>query len=80
MYNMYSEIGILLFDLQTILSHEHLPLVFECLKVSKLRGLGGKLGDSVMQELGCQTVGELSKLTLAQIKQVFDEKTSQVGT
>lgn len=63
---------------QTILSHQHLQDVFSNLKLTKLRGLGGKLGDSVVQELHCETVGQLGQISLQDIRKKFDEKTSQV--
>ena len=45
------------------------------IKVTKLRGLGGKLGDSVEDELKCKTLFDLSQLTMKDIRTHFDEKT-----
>ena len=45
------------------------------IKVTKLRGLGGKLGESVEEELNCKTLFDLSQLSLKDIRAHFDEKT-----
>ena len=62
---------------QTVLPVSHQTEVFHSLKLTKLRGLGGKLGDSVKESLHCQTVGDLAQLTLGQLKEHFDEKTAR---
>jgi nucleotidyltransferase/DNA polymerase involved in DNA repair len=41
-----------------------------------VRGLGGKLGDAVVAELGVETMGQLAALSLRQIAAKFDEKTA----
>lgn len=41
---------------QTILPHDQVKKLYEKLKISKLRGLGGKLGENVIQDLNCETV------------------------
>ncbi len=41
---------------QTILPHDQVQKLYEKLKIRKLRGLGGKLGDNVVQDLDCETV------------------------
>ena len=41
-----------------------------------MRGLGGKLGESVVSELGVETMGQLAALSLRQISAKFEEKTA----
>ncbi len=43
----------------------------------EVRGLGGKLGDTVVSQLGVETMGQLSALSLRQIAAKFEEKTAQ---
>ena len=62
---------------QTVLPLCHQGDLFTGLKLSKLRGLGGKLGDSVREDLHCHTVGDLAQLSLASIRLHFDEKTAR---
>jgi len=62
---------------QTVLPRSQQGDLFSGLKVTKLRGLGGKLGDTVVEHLHCQTVADLSQLTLAQLRNHFDEKTAR---
>jgi DNA polymerase eta len=45
--------------------------------VFKVRGLGGKLGDTVVSQLGVETMGQLAALSLRQIAAKFEEKTAQ---
>ncbi len=61
---------------QTILPHEAVDDLFRTLKVTKLRGLGGKLGAVIEEELNCETVGDLSRVDLSQLKERFEEKTA----
>ena len=61
---------------QTILPHESVPELFNTLKITKLRGFGGKLGESVREDLSVETVGDLAKLSLSRIRERFDEKTA----
>ncbi len=43
----------------------------------QVRGLGGKLGDTVVSQLGVETMGQLAALSLRQIAAKFEEKTAQ---
>ena len=61
---------------QTILPQSEQQDLFKDLKLSKLRGLGGKLGDSLKFNLNCETVHDLSQLTMSQLKIFYDEKTT----
>ena len=62
---------------QTVLPVSHQVELFNSLKLTKLRGLGGKLGDSVTELLHCHTVGDLAQLTLSQLREHFEEKTAR---
>jgi len=61
---------------QTILPISAVPTLYSTLKVTKVRGLGGKLGESVTSALNVQTMGQLAQLSLRQINDKFDEKTA----
>jgi len=43
--------------------------------VKKVRNLGGKFGDVVVESLGCKVMGDLLQYSLEQLKKHFDEKT-----
>ena len=61
---------------QTVLPVSKMGDLYENLKVTKVRGLGGKLGESVVQELGVETMGQMSQLSLAAIGAKFEAKTA----
>ena len=61
---------------QTVLPSSKLSDLYQHLKVTKVRGLGGKLGDSVVNLLGVETMSQLSQLSLADISTKFDSKTA----
>ncbi|TRY62599.1 hypothetical protein TCAL_10989 [Tigriopus californicus] len=62
---------------QTVLPHDKIDILFAHLKLTKLRGLGGKLGDSIREQLGCETVADLAKHSISELKGSFEEKTAQ---
>ncbi len=61
---------------QTILPQNAVSDLFRTTKVGKMRGLGGKLGAAIVEELNCETLGDLAELSLARLRDRFDEKTS----
>ena len=61
---------------QTILPHDRIDELFATLKVTKLRGLGGKLGDAIVEGLRVETVAELAQVPMSNLKQAFDDKTA----
>lgn len=61
---------------QTVLPMESVPLLWSKTKISKVRNLGGKLGDSIVKNLGCETMHDLSQLNLNQLKSNYDDKTA----
>ncbi|XP_068248234.1 DNA polymerase eta-like isoform X2 [Palaemon carinicauda] len=62
---------------QTILPHCSVESLWKNMPVGKVRNLGGKLGDSLTDELGCKTMGDLAQLSLQQLNGRFDNKTSE---
>ena len=62
---------------QTILPQSQVPNLFSSLKLTKLRGLGGKLGVTLNEEFRCETVGDLAALDMSRLKEAFDEKTAR---
>ena len=48
-----------------------LTALFHPLKINRLRGLGGKFGESVMEMLTVSTVGDLAKVPLTVLKQKY---------
>ncbi|XP_040583703.1 DNA polymerase eta [Lepeophtheirus salmonis] len=61
---------------QTVLPHSSVPILYSKLKLTKLRGLGGKFGDQVLNLLNIETAMELSTINLKTLHKYFDEKTS----
>lgn len=47
---------------------------FEKLPVTKVQGLGGKFGNSLLDRLGVQFMGDLVKFSERELIQNFDEK------
>ena len=61
---------------QTVLPHSQLSSLYQELRLTKVRGLGGKLGESVVTLLGVQTMAELAQLPLIAIGAKFEAKTA----
>ncbi|XP_011865850.1 PREDICTED: DNA polymerase eta [Vollenhovia emeryi] len=60
---------------QTILPEAAVPSLYATLPVKKVRNLGGKFGDVVVESLGCKVMGDLLQYSLEQLQKHFDEKT-----
>nr|XP_032818790.1 DNA polymerase eta isoform X2 [Petromyzon marinus] len=60
---------------QTVLSLSSIPKLFATLPISKIRHLGGKLGSSVVETLGVETMGQLVEFTEGALQAHFGEKT-----
>ncbi|XP_029159577.1 DNA polymerase eta-like [Nylanderia fulva] len=60
---------------QTILPETAVPSLYSTLPVKKVRNLGGKFGDIVVESLGCNVMGDLLQYSLEQLQKRFDEKT-----
>jgi DNA polymerase eta len=55
---------------------ESVPDFFNGMPIGKVRNLGGKLGDEVMDTLKCKTMGDLARIPLKTLLSRFDEKTA----
>ncbi|XP_020289889.1 DNA polymerase eta isoform X2 [Pseudomyrmex gracilis] len=60
---------------QTILPEAAVPSFYSTLPVKKVRNLGGKFGDVVIESLGCNVMGDLLHYSLEHLQKTFDEKT-----
>ncbi|XP_078462363.1 DNA polymerase eta [Lampetra planeri] len=60
---------------QTVLSPSSIPKLFATLPIGKIRHLGGKLGSSVAETLGVETMGQLVEFTEGTLQARFGEKT-----
>jgi len=61
---------------QTVLPSNEVNELFQQINISKVRGLGGKLGESVMETFNITSMGDLAKLSLINLRRHFDEKTT----
>ncbi|XP_013420442.1 DNA polymerase eta [Lingula anatina] len=59
---------------QTVLPHSSVHKMFTTLKVTKLRGFGGKFGEEVIQKLGVENVADICKYSEQQLQNYFGEK------
>ncbi|XP_076046496.1 DNA polymerase eta-like [Oratosquilla oratoria] len=62
---------------QTVMPQSQVPQLWKGLHVSKIRNLGGKLGDSLVEHMGCTTMADLAKLTFRELQGMYDDKTSR---
>jgi DNA polymerase eta len=60
---------------QTILPSSAVPDLFSVLPIKKVRNLGGKLGDIVIDSLQCNVMSDLLRYSLQYLQNRFDEKT-----
>ena len=61
---------------QTILPQDQVPVFFEKFNLNNVRGLGGKLGEHISETFQIQTMGQLSNISLLDLRKHFDEKTT----
>ena len=61
---------------QTLIPQDQVLHLWEKTKISKVRGLGGKLGMILTEDLYCSTMLDLSKIPLLNLRRTFDEKTT----
>ena len=61
---------------QTVLPHNQVKSYFQKVNISKVRGLGGKLGEAISEGLECQTMGQLAQISILDLRRHFDEKTT----
>ncbi|CAB3362860.1 Hypothetical predicted protein [Cloeon dipterum] len=62
---------------QTVLPISKVPFLYETLPVKKVRLLGGKLGDTLMEKLGINYMSELEKFSEAELCQKFEQRNGQ---
>jgi DNA polymerase eta len=60
---------------QTVLPPGSVTQLYANLPVKKVRNLGGKLGDGVVERLGITYMSELASFSEKQLQARFDEKT-----
>ncbi|KAL3875127.1 hypothetical protein ACJMK2_038059 [Sinanodonta woodiana] len=60
---------------QTILPHTAVGQLFQTLPVGKVRNLGGKLGQSLKEQLGVEFMGDLCKFSEKELQQHYGDKT-----
>nr|CAD7402450.1 unnamed protein product [Timema cristinae] len=60
---------------QTVLPHSGVESLYQTLPIKKIRSLGGKFGDEVVNQLGCKLMADLARFTEKQLQQKFDDKT-----
>lgn len=60
---------------QTILPLAGVPSLYQTLPVKKVRNLGGKFGDVVIESLGCNVMADLLSYSLKDLQTRFDDKT-----
>ena len=61
---------------QTVLPDAQIPALFETLAVNKVRGLGGKLGDNIVQSLEVETMAQLAAVPRSTLEAKFEAKTA----
>ena len=60
---------------QTILPASAVSTLYSTLPVKKVRNLGGKFGDVVVESLNCNVMGDLLQYSLQYLQKRFDDKT-----
>ncbi|XP_065161729.1 DNA polymerase eta isoform X1 [Atheta coriaria] len=61
---------------QTILPHESIQKLYENLSIKKIRSMGGKFGNEVMEKLHVSVMADLIKFSEKELQQHFEEKTA----
>ncbi|XP_074652840.1 DNA polymerase eta-like [Tubulanus polymorphus] len=60
---------------QSVLPQISVAGLFNSTPVRKVRNLGGKLGLSIVEQLGCETMADLTRISQLHLESVFGEKT-----
>ena len=58
---------------QTLIVQEMVPILLAPLPVARLKGLGGDFGKKVMEDLGCNTIGEVVQTPLARLQALYGD-------
>ncbi|CAH0718758.1 unnamed protein product, partial [Brenthis ino] len=59
---------------QTVLPKQSVNILYKTLSIKKVKHLGGKFGDHVLQILNIKTMGELQQFSEKELQTKFDEK------
>ncbi|XP_060077107.1 DNA polymerase eta-like [Ylistrum balloti] len=60
---------------QTVIPQDSVSGLFSTLPLTKIRHLGGKLGQSVMEQLQVENIGDLCRFTVKELQQYYGDKT-----
>ncbi|XP_067681136.1 DNA polymerase eta-like [Haliotis asinina] len=60
---------------QTVLPHSSVEGLFSTLPLKKVRHLGGKLGETLIQQLGVENMGDLCRFSERELQQIAGDKT-----
>ena len=61
---------------QTVLPQDQVKSFFNKVKINKVRGLGGKLGEAITETFHIETMAQLAQLSILDLRRHFDEKTT----
>ena len=61
---------------QTVLPQDQVKSFFTQVKISKVRGLGGKLGEAITENFHIETMSKLAEISILDLRRYFDEKTT----
>ena len=61
---------------QTALPQDKVASLYKNLSITKVRGLGGKLGHTVVSTLGVETMGQLAEISLSTLTSKLEQKTA----
>lgn len=59
---------------QTVLPFSQIPHLYATLPVRKVKSLGGKMGDNLVQTLGVSVMADLERFSESELCQKFDHK------
>ncbi|KAK3092357.1 hypothetical protein FSP39_001859 [Pinctada imbricata] len=59
---------------QTVLPHASVPILYSTLPIKKIRNLGGKFGQSLVEQLGVENIGDLCKFSLKELQACCGDK------
>ncbi|KAF7282822.1 hypothetical protein GWI33_001960 [Rhynchophorus ferrugineus] len=59
---------------QTILPHEAVQFLFKDMSLKKIKGLGGKFGQTIIDKLHVTNMGDILQFSLKDLSRIFDDK------
>ena len=60
---------------QTLVLPANIPALLHPLPVSRIKGLGGMLGERIVAELKVTTIGELAQVPIGKLEQLYGTST-----